>query len=113
MLLVRTDELYASMIAPFAVSIVFLFGASSIRWFNLTYGLLLYGASLANGVIYCLGSDFNLLGLERLGYSIYSKSYQVDAICPIATTAHVAWDGTATSPIYGVPGVYGRIICIR
>jgi hypothetical protein len=113
MLLVRTDELYPSMIAPFAVSIVLLLGAPKMRWCSLTYGLLLYGASLVNGIIFCFGSDFHFLGLQRLDYSIYGKSYQVDPICPIATTVHVAWDGTAGTPIYGVPGVYGRIICIR
>jgi hypothetical protein len=113
MILVRTDELYPSMITPFAVAIVLLFGDSNMRWLSLAYGLLLYVASLANGVIYCWGSDFDLLGLQRRGYSIYGKSYQVDAICPIATTAHVAWDGTAAGDVYGVPGLKGRIICLR
>jgi hypothetical protein len=70
-------------------------------------------ASLANGVIYCLGSDFELLDLQHHDYSIYGKSHQVDPICPIATTAHVAWDGAGPSAIYGVPGLHGRIICVR
>ena len=113
MILVRTDELYASMIAPFAVSIVLLFGVSSMRSLSLGYGLLLYAASLGNGIIYCLGADFNLLDLQHLEYSIYREQYQTDPICPIATTAHVAWDGTDPSDVFGVPGVKGRIICVR
>jgi hypothetical protein len=113
MILVRTDELYPSMIAPFVVAITLLLGFSRMRSISLGYGLLLYAASLTNGVIYCLGSDFKLLGLEHLDYSIYGKSYQVDPICPIATTAHVAWDGSAPSDVFGVPGLKGRIICVR
>jgi len=113
MILIRTDELYPSMIAPFVLAIVLHFGFSRVRSLSLGYGLLLYMASLANGVIYCLGSDFELLDLQHHDYSIYGKSYQVDPICPIATTAHVAWDGTDPSAIYGVPGLHGRIICVR
>jgi hypothetical protein len=113
MILVRTDELYASMIAPFAVSIVLLFGVSRMRSLNLGYGLMLYAASLGNGMIYCLGTDFNLLDLKHLEYSIYREQYQTDPICPIATTVHVAWDGTDPSDVFGVPGVKGKIICVR
>ena len=113
MILVRTDELYPSMIAPFAMATVLLFGVSRMRSVSLGYGLLLYVASLTNDVVYCLGSDFNVFGLQHLDYSIYGESYQVDPICPIATTADVAWDGTATSDVFGVPGVKGRIICVR
>jgi hypothetical protein len=80
------------MIAPFAVAIVLLFGLPRMRSLSLSYALLLYAASVANGVIYCLGSDYNLLGLIHLEYSIYGKSYQIDPICSIATTAHIAWD---------------------
>jgi hypothetical protein len=113
MILVRTDELYASMIGPFAVSIVLLFGFSSMRSLSVGYGLLLYAASLGNGIIYCLGADFNLLDLQHLEYSIYREPYQIDPICPIATTAHVAWDGTDPSDVFGVPGVKGKIVCVR
>jgi hypothetical protein len=113
MILVRTDELYPSMIAPFAVAIVLLFGVPKMRSLSLCYGLLLYAASVANGVVYCLGADFNLLGLQRLDYSIYGKSSQVDPVCPIATTAQVTWDGTAASAVWGVPGLNGRVICVR
>jgi hypothetical protein len=113
MILVRTDELYASMIAPFAVSIVLLSGFSSRRSLSVGYGLLLYAASLGNGIIYCLGADFNLLDLQHLEYSIYREQYQTDPICPIATTAHVAWDGTDLSDVFGVPGVKGKIVCVR
>ena len=113
MILVRTDELYPSMIAPFAVSIVLLFGVSRMRTLSLGYGLLLYAASLGNGIIYCLGTDFNLLDLKHLEYSIYRKQYQTDPICPIGTTAHVAWDATDPSDVFGVPGVKGKIICVR
>ena len=113
MILVRTDELYPSMIAPFAVAIVLRYGVSRMRPLSLVYGILLYAASLANGVIYCVGGDFNLFGLQHLDYSIYGKWHQVDPTCPIATTAHVAWDGTAAKPVYGVPGLNGRIICVR
>jgi len=113
MILVRTDELYASMIAPFAVSIVLLFGVSRTRSLSLRYGVLLYAASLGNGIIYCLGADFNLLDLQHLEYSIYREQYQTDPVCPIATTAHVDWDGTAPNDVFGVPGVKGRIICVR
>jgi hypothetical protein len=113
MILVRTDELYASMIAPFMVSIVLLSRISRMRLLSLGYGLLLYLASIGNAIIYCLGTDFNMLDLKHLNYSIYSKQYQVDPICPIATTAHVAWDATAASDVFGVPGLKGRIICVR
>jgi hypothetical protein len=113
MILVRTDELYPSMIGPFAVSIVLLFGVSRMCWLTLGYGLMLYASSLGNGIIYCLGADFNLLDLQHLEYSIYRGQYQTDPICPIATTAHVTWDGTAPRDVFGVPGVKGRIICVR
>jgi hypothetical protein len=112
MILIRTDELYPSMIAPFVISIVLLFGMSSVRRLAVVYGLLLYVASLGNSIIYCLGPDFNLLGLGHLQYSIYSKSYQVDPICRIATTAHVAWDGGVANDLPVEPGIRGRIICI-
>jgi hypothetical protein len=113
MILVRTNELYPSMIGPFAVSIVLLSGVPRMRSLSLGYGVLLYAASLANGIIYCLGPNFHLLGVPHLGYSIYSELYQTDPICPIATTARVAWDGTAAGDIFDVPGVKGKIICIR
>lgn len=82
---------------------------------SLVYGLMLYAASLGNAIIYCLGADFNLLGLQHLDYSIYGKSYQFDPICRIGTTAHVGWDGTATDHIaYAYrPDIKGRITCIR
>jgi hypothetical protein len=95
MVLIHASELYATMIAPFAVAIVLLFGMSKISWPSLAYGLLLYSASVGNGIVYSLGPDFNLLGLQRLQYSIYSKYHQQDPTCPIRTTAHIAWDGTA------------------
>src|SRR6516165_1148716 len=60
MILIHSSELYSTMIAPFAVSIVLLFGVSKMRWPSLAYGLLLYAASLGNGIIYCLGDDFSL-----------------------------------------------------
>ena len=90
MILVRSSELYSSMIAPFAVSIVLLFGISKMRWLSLAYGLLLYAASLGNGIIYYLGADFNLLGLQHLPYSIY-KEHQVDPICPIGPDCPRCW----------------------
>jgi len=95
MILIHSSELYSTMIAPFAVSILLLFGVSKMRWPSLAYGLLLYTASLGNGIVYCLGADFNLLGLQRLPYSMYSKNHRQIPSCPIGTTAHVAWDGTA------------------
>ena len=95
MILIHPNELYATMIAPFAVSIVLLFDVSKLHWPSLAYGLLLYAASLGNGIIYCLGPDFNVFGLQRLQYSIYSKYHQQDLTCPIVTTAHIGWDGTA------------------
>jgi hypothetical protein len=114
MILIHSSEVYSTMIAPFAVSIVLLFGVSKMRWPSLAYGLLLYAASLGNGIIYCLGGDFNPLGLQRLQYSIYSKNHHQDPTCPIGATAHVAWDGTAASDgLYYYPGGKGRIICIR
>jgi hypothetical protein len=98
------------MIAPFAVSIVLLYGLSKSRWLSLAYGLILYVASLGNGIIFWLGPNFNLLGLGHLQYSIYSEEYQVDPICPIGTTAHVAWDET---PVNDLPEVKNRVICVR
>jgi hypothetical protein len=90
MILIHSSEVYSTMIAPFAVSIVLLCGASKMRWPSLAYGLLLYTASLGNGIVYSLGGDFNPLGLQRLRYSIYSKEYQQDPTCPIGRTAYVA-----------------------
>jgi hypothetical protein len=113
MILIRTDELYPSMIAPFAVSVVLLFAAPKVPRLSFAYGLLLYAASLGNGIIFLLGPEFNLLGLGHLHYSIYSKEYQVDPICPIATTAHVAWDGNGASDLPDEPGVRERIICVQ
>jgi hypothetical protein len=113
MILIHPSELYSSMIAPFAVSIVLLCGLSNMGWLSLGYGLLLYAASLGNGIIYCLGPDFNLLGLQHLPYSIYGPGHHSDPICPIRTTAHVAWDGTVASDLPLEPGVHGRITCIR
>jgi hypothetical protein len=98
MILIHSSELYSTMIAPFVVSIVLLFGVSKMRWPSLAYGLLLYAASLGNGIVYCLGADVDRLGLERLPYSIY-KNRQLDPTCLIGTTAHVAWDGTAITCI--------------
>jgi hypothetical protein len=113
MILVKPSELYSSMIAPFAVSIVLLLGISKTRWPSLAYGLLLYAASLGNGIIYYLGADFNLLGLQHLPYAIYKD--QIDPICPIGTTAHVAaWDGnTAGSDL--LPGDIRAedVACVR
>jgi hypothetical protein len=111
MLLIYANELYSSMIAPFAISIMFLF-LSKMRRLTLAYGLLLYAASLANGIIFCLGSDFNLLGLQHLPYSIYTKHFQTDPICPIRT-AHIGWDGTDIRDLPGEPGVKGWFTCIR
>ena len=115
MILIRTDELYPSMIAPLAVSIVLLFSFSKMCRLSLVYGLMLYAASLGNAIIYYLGADFDLLGLQHLDYSIYGKSYQFDPICPIGTTAHVGWDGTDIGHIaYAYrPDIKGRITCIR
>jgi hypothetical protein len=94
MVLSHANELYSSMIAPFAVSIVLLFGITKFAWPSMAYGLMLYSASLGNGIVYSLGPDFDLLGLQRIRYSLYSSYYQHDPTCPI-TTAHIAWDGTA------------------
>jgi hypothetical protein len=112
MILIHASELYSSMIAPFAVSIVLLFGLSKMRRLSLAYGLLLYAASLGNGIIFCLGSDFNLLGLQHLQYSIYTKPFQTDPICPIRT-AHIGWDETDVHELVGEPDVKGRFTCIR
>jgi hypothetical protein len=112
MILIHASELYSSMIAPFAVSIVLLFGLSKMRWISRSYALLLYAASLWNAIIFCLGPDFNLFGLRHLQYSIYTREYQIYPTCPIGTTAHVGWDGTAATHLLGVPGVRGRITCI-
>jgi hypothetical protein len=112
MILIHPSELYSSMIAPFAVSIVLLFGLSKMRRLSLAYGLLLYAASLVNGIIFCLGSDFNLLGLQHVQYSIYTKPFQTDPICPIGT-AHIGWDGTDVRDLAGEPGVKGWFTCIR
>ena len=114
MILIHSSEVYSTMIAPFAVSIVLLFGVSKMRWPSLAYGLLLYAASLGNGIIYCLGADFNPLGLQRLPYSIYGKNHHQDPTCPVGATANVAWDGTAASDgPYHYPGGKGRVICNR
>jgi hypothetical protein len=112
MILIHSSELYSTIIAPFVVSIVLLFGVSRIGWPILAYGLLLYAASLGNGMIYGLGADFKLLGSKHIEYSIYSKEYQGASICPISTTAHVAWNGTAANNFVGWPGIKGIIICI-
>jgi hypothetical protein len=112
MVVVHSSELYSSMIAPFAVAILLLFGFPKMRRLSFTYGLLLYAASFANGMIYGLGADFNLFGLRHLSYSIYGKGYQFYPMCPIATTAHMAWDGAAGTPVPWHPGLKGEIICI-
>jgi hypothetical protein len=112
MVLVHSSELYSSMIAPFAVAILLLFGISKMRRLSFTYGLLLYAASFTNGIIYGLGADFNLFGLRHLSYSIYGKGYQYYPMCSIGKTAHVAWDGAADTPVLFHPGLKGRIICI-
>ena len=114
MIFIYSSELYSTMIAPFVVSIVFLFAVTKMRRVTLAYGLMLYTATVANGFVYCLGVDFNLFGLQRLGYSIYGKWYQVYPICPIGTTAQVGWDATADNELpYGPPYVKGRITCIQ
>lgn len=115
MILIKPSELYCTMIAPFAVSIVLLFGIPKASRLSLTYGLLLYGASLGNGIIYCYGAGFKLFGLQHLQYSIYDKSYQRDPICPIAGTAHIAWDETASGEYRSeyLPDVRGQPVCVR
>ena len=95
MVLIHENELYSSMLAPFAVATVLLFGIRKFFRPSLAYGLMLYSAAFANGIVYSLGPDFDLLGLQRVPYSIYSKYYQHDPTCPISTTAHIGWDGTA------------------
>jgi hypothetical protein len=95
MVLIHANELYSSMLAPFAVATVLLIGIKKFAWPSLAYGLMLYSASLGNGIVYSLGPDFNLLSLQRLPYSIYSKYHQDEPTCPISTTAHIGWDGTA------------------
>jgi hypothetical protein len=113
MILIHSSEIYSTMIAPFAVSIVLLFDVSKTRWPSLAYGLLLYAASLGNAIIYCLVPDYSLLDLKHLEYSIYSTEHRSERTCRIETTAHVAWDGTAASDLPGWPMIKGRIICIR
>jgi hypothetical protein len=114
MILIRSSEIYSTMIAPFAVSIVLLFGVSKLRWPSLAYGLLLYAASLGNGIIYCLGNNSSPLALKHLPYSIYSnEEIRSKRTCPIGTTAHVAWDGTAAGDLPFWPEIKGRIICIQ
>jgi hypothetical protein len=113
MTVVHSSELYSSMIAPFAVTILLLFDITKTRWLSCVYAFLLYAASLTNGIIYGLGGDFNLFGLQHLQYSIYSSGYQFDPICPIGTTDHIGWDGTVDSTVLYHPGLKGRIICNR
>jgi len=113
MIFVRSSELYATMIAPFVVAIMILFGLSRMRRLTIVYGLVLYASSLVNGIIYMLGSDFTLLGLPHLQYSIYTKEYQYYPICPIGTTAHVEWDGTAAIDVPLYSDVKGAVICIQ
>jgi hypothetical protein len=95
MILIHSSELYSTMIAPFAVAIIVLCGISKMRRSIFAYGLLLYTAAVVNGIVYSFGTDVNLLGLQRLKYSIYSKYPQQNVICPIITTGHIAWDGAA------------------
>ena len=113
MILIHPSENYSTMIAPFAISVVLFFGVLKMRWVSLAYGLLLYAASVGNAVIYCLGADFNLFGLQHLEYSIYGKEYQYYPICSIGTTAHVGWDGTSARELPFHPEVKGRITCVR
>jgi len=117
MILIHASELYATMIAPLAISIVLLCGLAKIPRLTLAYGLMLYAASFGNALIYSFGPDFSLLGLQKLAYSIYGKEHQFFPICPIGTTAHVAWDKNAANdlpfPPGTPPGVKGKIICIR
>lgn len=113
MILVYSSELYSTMIAPFAVSILIIFGMSKVPRLTIAYGLLLYGASLTNGIVYCLGPDFNIFGLRHLPYSIYGEGYQFYPICPIGTTAHVGWDESAASDVLYHRGVKGRITCAQ
>jgi len=116
MILIKPSEIYSTMIAPFAASIVLLFGVSKASRLSLVYGLLLYGASLGNAIIYSHGPDFQLFGLKHLQYSIYDKYYQHDPICPIGTTAHIAWDETASGeyriPEF-LPNIRGQPLCVQ
>jgi hypothetical protein len=114
MILVHSSEKYSTMFTPLMISTILIFTVTKAKRFALTYGLLLYIAAFANGVIYCLGVDFNLLGLERLDYSIYGTGYQFYPICPIRTTARVGFDPTANGELpFGPPLVKGRITCIQ
>jgi hypothetical protein len=109
MILIHSSELYSTMIAPFAVSIVLLFGVSKMRWPSLALRCLPWKRHYL-----LFGHRFNPLGLPRLPYSIYGKNYHQDPTCPIGATAHFAWDGTAASNgPYHYPGGKGRVICIR
>lgn len=110
MILVKPSELYSTMIAPFAIAIILLFGVSRAPRVSWAYGLLLYGASLANGAVYFNGGDFKLFGMQHIQYSIYDKYYQSVPICPIGGTAHFAWDRAASGHYLGVPG---RPVCVR
>jgi hypothetical protein len=114
-ILIKPSELYSTMIAPVSVSLVLLFGFSRAPRFSLIYGLLLYGASLANGIIYFQGPDVKLLGLRHLPYAIYDRYYQRDPICSIGATAHIAWDETAFGEYHSalyLPNVRGQPVCV-
>jgi hypothetical protein len=89
MILIHSSELYSTMIAPFVISILLLVGVPKFPGFSLIYGLLLYSASLGNGIVYLWVTDFSSHGLQRLPYSIYSESHQQDPTCPIGKTVHV------------------------
>jgi hypothetical protein len=118
MILIKPSEIYSTMIAPFAVSIVLLFTVPRAPRLSLAYGLLLYCASLGNVIIYSYGPDFEPFSLRHLQYSIYDKYYQRDPICPIGKTAHIAWDATASGEYRGAEellhdAVRGQPVCVR
>jgi hypothetical protein len=92
MVLIHANELYSNMIASFVVATVLLFGVQKFPRLSLAYGLMLYSASLGNGIVYCFGPDLNLFGMDRLEYSLYGN-YTLHLPCRMATTAHIAWDG--------------------
>ncbi len=118
MILIKPSEIYSTMIAPFAVSIVLLFTVRKAPRLSLAYGLLLYCASLGNVIIYSYGPDFEPFRLQHLQYSIYDKYYQREPICPIGKTAHIAWDATASGEYRGAEEllhgvVRGQPVCVR
>jgi hypothetical protein len=109
MILIHASELYSSMIAPFAASIVLLFGLSKMRRLlvlPLDYCFTLPHLKTASTSVWAPILTSSACNTFTIPSFHLHKEFQSGPICPVRT-AHIGWDGTDVRDPPGEPGVEG------